>query len=103
LGLRRLWLHGQLQQGFTSGGIGQPVILRSNNLEPPMSAGSKADIGAFLSDVRFTPESGHRCANASLFQNALPLGHIQCDVRAGSGILPQRERASAVHRHFDLP
>jgi hypothetical protein len=50
----------RLQQGFTTGGMGSTVNFASQQLSGPnVRFGSKADIEAVQSDVRFTPESGH--------------------------------------------
>jgi hypothetical protein len=50
----------QLQQGFATDEMGFWVSLHGCNPEPLMSGfGSKADIGARLDHVRFTPKSGH--------------------------------------------
>jgi hypothetical protein len=50
----------QLQQGFMTGGMGSNRhIAWQQSLGPNVRFGSKADIHAPSSDVRFTPKSGH--------------------------------------------
>jgi hypothetical protein len=50
----------QLQQGFATGemGVNDRFALQTSWIAN-VRFGSKADIGAYRSDVRFTPESGH--------------------------------------------
>jgi hypothetical protein len=51
----------QLQLGFATGGTGsndQFALQKSRTAD--VRFGSKADIGAGATDVRFTPKSGHR-------------------------------------------
>ena len=53
--------NGQLQQGFTIGGMGPDChFARQQSLGPNVRFGSKADIAAPPTNVRFTPKSGHR-------------------------------------------
>jgi hypothetical protein len=50
----------QLQQGFTIGGMGNHHVARQQSSGPNVCFGSKADIAEYETNVRFTPESGHR-------------------------------------------
>jgi len=50
----------QLQQGFTTGGMGfRGQFAQYQSETAHVRFGSKADIEARLLDVRFTPKSGH--------------------------------------------
>jgi hypothetical protein len=49
----------RLQQGFASGEMGFPVNLQQRSWDVHVRFGSKADLAAQISDVRFAPESGH--------------------------------------------
>jgi len=50
-----------LQQGFTTGGMGSDRHFARQQLSGPnVRFGSKADIAAPPTNVRFTPKSGHR-------------------------------------------
>src|SRR5215468_3073096 len=51
----------RLQQGFTIGGMGSDRHFAwQQSSGPNVRFGSKADIAAPLTNVRFTPKSGHR-------------------------------------------
>jgi hypothetical protein len=58
----RLWLAVmRLQQGIAAGGMGfNDQVARQQFSGPDVRNGSKPDMTASISDVRFTPKSGHR-------------------------------------------